>query len=121
MEAQLARLVKEETNTELALAPTPVTTAPVVSVAEPAMTLEEYKADVKEKAVGLNGFIFDDLCATICYFTPNCRNDPQSHSSYCKISNEPNVCFGLYFQFNILRPFCFEPNDPNCPVRETYP
>ena len=85
-------------------------TAPVMA------DLEAFKADLKEKAVGLEGFIFDDLCATICYFTSTCRNDPQSHGSYCKIANTPNTCFGLYFQFNILRPFCFQPNDPNCPV-----
>lgn len=93
-----------------------VTFGVVLSSGQVTADLEAFKSELKEKAVGLNGFMYDDICATICYFTSTCRNDPQSHGSYCKTSNEPNVCFGLYFQFNIFRPFCFEPNDPNCPV-----
>jgi hypothetical protein len=89
---------------------------PILAATAPEVGLEQFKAELKEKAVGMNGFVFDDFCATLCYFTSTCRNDPQSHGSYCKISNTPNTCFGLYFQFNILRPFCFQPNDPNCPV-----
>ena len=96
--------------------------------------LEEYKAQMKEKAAGMNGFVYDDRCAMICFFTPSCKNDPQSHGSYCKTGNSPSTCFGLYYKYPPFltrmdesdespegverrrRRYCFEPNDASCPV-----
>jgi hypothetical protein len=115
IEAEVAKMVTAEKKMEVAPVPVAIS-QPVLTASAPVVGLEQFKAELKEKAVGMNGFVFDDFCATLCYFTSTCRNDPQSHGSYCKIANTPNTCFGLYFQFNILRPFCFEPNDPNCPV-----
>lgn len=79
-------------------------------------TLEQFKADLKAKSVGMDGFIFDDYCATICFFTSSCRNDPHAHGSYCKTDHFPNVCFGLYRRPSFFPRFCFQPNDPSCPV-----
>jgi hypothetical protein len=78
------------------------------------MSFEEFKAKMIERTAPA-GFVFDDTCALICYFTASCRNDPQAHSSYCKIANTPSTCFGLYYKFALF-PFCFQPNDPSCPV-----
>ncbi len=35
-------------------------------------------------------------CQRLCQLTPGCRNDPHAHGSYCKLWQNPPVCFGLY-------------------------
>ena len=60
----------------------------------------------------MQGPFFDFICALGCFLTPTCRNDPHAHFSYCKFTQNPPVCFGLYeVPFDFL---CFQPNDPTC-------
>ena len=66
-------------------------------------------------------------CQKVCEATPGCRNDPNSHGSYCKFQghdNRPAVCFGLYripkalclpHEHGVLsRKYCFEPFSKHC-------
>ena len=90
--------------------------ATIFSTASASNSLEQFKADMKAKSEGMDGFIFDDYCATICFFTPSCRFDPHHHGSYCKTDNFPQTCFGLYRLPSFFPRFCFQPNDSSCPV-----
>jgi len=65
------------------------------------------------------GFAYSHDCQDLCYETPGCLNDPHAHGSYCKTSNSPQVCFGLYYTNSTMTEMCFFPAEPNCP--ETFP
>ena len=56
-----------------------------------------------------------DPCFAACLATPECRNDPRAHFSYCKRWQNPATCFGLYIRpdTGALR-YCFQPNDLSC-------
>jgi hypothetical protein len=58
-------------------------------------------------------------CEALCLGVASCANNPQAQGSYCKDSQTPQVCFGLYYTDATQTTICFEPNDPTCP--ETIP
>jgi hypothetical protein len=81
-------------------------------------------------------------CQRVCDETKSCRKDRHSHGSYCKLDQDPPVCFGLYEKkrHHIIddlrsderendsenglseyahhshhrKKYCFQPNDPHC-------
>lgn len=64
-----------------------------------------------------------ETCEKLCYDVPSCVG----RGSYCKTSNFPNVCFGMFFVVLCVQSLglywrdiaktsmCFSPNDVTCP------
>ena len=70
-----------------------------------------------------------EYCERLCRENHECRHDPHSHGSYCKLDHHPRTCFGFYKKKHQhggkdddkqdkdddKRPrYCFQPNDKHC-------
>lgn len=58
-------------------------------------------------------------CQDICNHVGECITDPHEFGSYCKDTQNPKVCFGLYFTDASRTSICFQPNNGKCP--ESFP
>jgi hypothetical protein len=94
-----------------------------------AATVDEFKSSMMSRKSDMDGYHYCDQCAEICFMTEDCRRDPNSQGSYCKKNNHPATCLGLYYTRpphlrdergegleKHRRKFCYQPNDPDCPV-----
>ena len=51
-------------------------------------------------------------CQELCAITPSCVNS--RNGSYCKSSQDPQVCFGFYYRDSTRASTCYHPGDPTC-------
>ncbi len=56
-----------------------------------------------------------DTCKINCLLTPECAFTPTNQASYCKIDQNPPVCFGLYWRNAERTESCYQPVDTTCP------
>ena len=70
-----------------------------------------------------------EYCERLCRENHECRHDPHSHGSYCKLDHHPRTCFGFYKKKHHhggkdddkqdkdedkRQRYCFQPNDKHC-------
>ena len=108
----------------------------LLGISSTTASVDEFKASMMSKPSDMEGYYYHDICAEICFKTEACRRDPNSQGSYCKKGNHPSTCFGLYFTHpphfreekselmdghgGHRKRFCYQPNDPHCPVRTRF-
>ena len=76
------------------------------------------RLDISATVATLVGLIIasgaSDPCISLCEGMDSCRNDPDAHSSYCKVGSPISVCFGFYWMNSNMSEMCYFPNDPGC-------